>query len=131
MAGPFGDDSGNVECRDCLLGSELVLCVTGLIFLYAILITICTCFLFRRLRWYKRNTGREPPLARYRVDTDCPPKRACSVELMCCCFGCKLVPTTEENRGPLGKQGKALQSLTNRDKVIVTCTDGNSTSMHY
>ena len=91
------------DCRKLFLGIYLLCFLTGLILLYAILLTICTCFLCRRLLWYARNSGRELPIVCRRINASCPPRRVCAVELMCCCFGCKIAPPMEENIRSAGK----------------------------
>lgn len=93
-------DTGYVDCKRWFLGVYLLSAVTGLVLLYAVLLTICTCFLCRQLRWYVRNFGRQPPVPCRRLSASCcPSRRVCAVEAVCCCLGCKIaLPVEQDSR---------------------------------
>ena len=104
------DDIRNLDRRGLFVGICFLCIFISVILLYTVLLTICTCFLCRRLRRYPRNSGREHLILCRRVNTSCPTRRVCTVELMCCCFGCKIAPPMEDNTISEGKSRSVLLS---------------------
>ena len=98
------DDIGYFDCRRLFVGICFLCIFSGFILLYTVLLTICTCFLCRRLRRYARNSGREHPILCRSVNA------SCTVEMMCCCCGCKIAPPMEDNTISEGKSRSVLLS---------------------
>ena len=102
-------DTANAECNRWFWSIYLLCVITGLVLLYAALLTICTCFLCRQLRWYTRNFGREPPVPHRRRSACCPSlRRVCAVEVVCCCLGCNVALPSEQNPRSEGESGSIL-----------------------
>ena len=108
-------DTDYVKCKKPFLGIYLLCAATGLILLYAVLLTICTCVLCRKLRWYARNFGREPRVPGRRLSGCCPCRRVCAVEVVCCCLGCKVALPVEQNPISEGESCSILRSGASTD----------------